>query len=53
MTEREVEKKLSFARHNMECEGFIMTDKNLEDGRMILSGKLSVDEYVKNIIEKR
>lgn len=52
MTEKEIEEKLAFVRFNMECEGFELTEENIRTGRRILSGEISGDEAVAEIIKK-
>lgn len=52
MTEEEIQQALAFARFNMECEGFTLTEEDLASGREILEGKITADEVIAQIIEK-
>lgn len=52
MTEKEVTEKLDFVRFNMACEGFKLTEQDIETGRDILRGKITGDEAVKRIIKE-
>lgn len=48
MTEKEIE----FVRFNMACEGFELTEQDIEIGRNILQGKITGDKAVKRIIQE-
>lgn len=52
MTEKEIQEALAFARFNLACEGFEVTEENMRVGRDILEGKITADEAVKSYIEK-
>ncbi|MEM1486410.1 antitoxin VbhA family protein (plasmid) [Oscillospiraceae bacterium PP1C4] len=52
MTEKEIMENLEFVRFNMGCEGFELTEKNIQTGKEILRGKISGDEAVKRIIKE-
>lgn len=52
MSEKEINRSLEFVRFNMGCEGFELTEKDIETGREILRGHITGDEAVKRIIKE-
>lgn len=52
MNEKDIDRKIEFVRFNMACEGFELTEKDIETGRDILQGKITGDEAVKRIIQE-
>lgn len=52
MNEKEIERKIEFVRFNMACEGFELTEQDIDTGREILQGKITGDEAVKRIIQE-
>ena len=52
MNEKDIDRKIEFVRFNMACEGFELTEKDIETGRDILQDKITGDEAVKRIIQE-
>ena len=52
MTEKEIQETLAFARFNLACEGFEVTEENMCVGRDILEGKITADAAIECYIEK-
>ena len=52
MTEKDIARKLEFVRFNMACEGFDLTQQDIETGREILQGKITGDESVERILQE-
>ncbi len=52
MNEKDIDRKIKFVRFNMACEGFELTQQDIETGRDILQGKITGDEAVELILQE-
>lgn len=52
MTEKEIARKIEFVRFNMACEGFELTQQDIETGREILKDKITGDEAVERVLQE-
>jgi len=52
VNEKDIDRKIKFVRFNMACEGFELTQQDIETGRDILQGKITGDEAVELILQE-
>ena len=52
LTEKEIEEIKNYVIHTFACEGMTLTEKDIQNGDDILTGRKSADQIISEVIQK-